>query len=683
MIYLIQSFFYVFVFFLFFSTLQAQNIVSDSLKKAIKKNYATDCRHLFDVLEYQINQKDTNIVREYLFELLTFFENKKFEKGICNVYILQSSTFNSTNGSKSLMYLEKALRIADKNNFYEEKTIILCNKGSLYAYEYYSPEKGLPFILEGLNIATKYQLKSMMINLRQRLIAVLYTAQHYTKTRDYCFELMNTYPKEINLTQKMSLYNTIGLTYQRQKKNSQALYYFNKCIDLAIQHNNKAWIGIARGNIGRGYEIEKKYKEAIKAYEIDIEYSMLTRQWGSAFVATQRLMICYKKTEQSQKALKMIALTDSIRRKDFSYNMKFQLLESEAMLEYYLLDKNIEKVWQYKSTIQQLQDSIQQGKRTEQIEKILSSFEIGLKEEKIKELEKSQEKQYIINQQKNLFIIGLFIFSSISIIFSSILYALYHKNRKLNKNLQTKNQQIETQTEDLKKTNFAKDKLFSIISHDFRNPLANLGSLLKLFNDGHITDKELRHFTKDFQQRAETTLVFIDNLLYWARNQMHGLEAIQKKCNLKETIDEIVYLLTTQFENKSLIIENKSNPTLFLWVDDDMLRLIIRNLLTNAAKFSFHKGKITIDTQEKENSVVCSIQDEGIGMTEEQQDKLFKYDSFNSTLGTNHEKGTGLGLILCYDFIQINKGDFKFVSEPNKGTTFYFELPKYKQTEQV
>ena len=234
--------------------------------------------------------------------------------------------------------------------------------------------------------------------------------------------------------------------------------------------------------------------------------------------------------------------------------------------------------------------------------------------------------------------------------------------------------QLTTKSEELEDLNKLKDKLLSIVSHDFRSPLNSLRGTLTLFLKGAISNKELNMLTEDLVEKLDNTYNLLENLLNWAKSQMQGMKVYAKKVNLKTITEDCVGLLSPIADKKLVKIVNNINTPISAFADNEMVKLVIRNLMSNAIKFTTAGNKIILEAKPDKDFVTVSIKDNGTGISNENQDKLFKLESF-STRGTSNESGMGLGLLLCKDFVDKNGGKIWFESELEKGSTFYFTLP--------
>ena len=231
-------------------------------------------------------------------------------------------------------------------------------------------------------------------------------------------------------------------------------------------------------------------------------------------------------------------------------------------------------------------------------------------------------------------------------------------------------------TEELRKSNAMKDKLFSIIAHDLRGPVGNLGTSLDVLIDNFdYFDKEvLFENLNELKKSASRAYELLQNLLKWSRSQSNTIEFSPLKFKLKKLVDDNIELLSGMSSEKSIRFETSVDGEIFIQADINMLRTILRNLF-NALKFSFPDSTIFVSAVKKENMVEVSVKDNGVGIEKENMAKLFVPHEHFTTYGTKNEKGTGIGLNLCKDFVERNGGKIYVESEAGKGTKFIFTVP--------
>ncbi|MDR1673438.1 MAG: HAMP domain-containing histidine kinase [Bacteroidales bacterium] len=236
-------------------------------------------------------------------------------------------------------------------------------------------------------------------------------------------------------------------------------------------------------------------------------------------------------------------------------------------------------------------------------------------------------------------------------------------------------EQLLQSNEDLKRNNIVKDKLLSIISHDLRSPVSSLQALLNIFHANNIARKDLVDFFGKLLVRVENISIMLENLLRWSNYQLNDIQPIFNEVNIQEIMDDSINFYRMQAEQKRIAIGSSHKTVERVNADVEMLKIILRNLISNALKFTREGGSIMVNAVRKDNEVVVSVEDTGIGISPENQEKMFNTSSCFTTIGTAKEKGTGFGLLLCRDFVEHNRGKLWLESEEGKGTTFYFSIP--------
>ncbi len=229
----------------------------------------------------------------------------------------------------------------------------------------------------------------------------------------------------------------------------------------------------------------------------------------------------------------------------------------------------------------------------------------------------------------------------------------------------------------LKELNATKDKFFSIVAHDLRSPFNSILGFSKLLIE-NIKDFEVAESEKYLgfiNSSTKNTLILLDNLLNWAKSQTGQLSFKPEKIILSEIVLEIIELKKLLAKAKNISLHYSTSDKFEVYADKNMLRVVLRNLISNAIKFTKPEGNINVFAILEQNQVEISISDNGVGMNEATQNKLFKLDTNTSTSGTANEIGSGLGLILCKEFVEKLGGNIWVESEIRKGSTFSFTIP--------
>lgn len=241
-----------------------------------------------------------------------------------------------------------------------------------------------------------------------------------------------------------------------------------------------------------------------------------------------------------------------------------------------------------------------------------------------------------------------------------------------------KNEQILVNSEkELRELNAMKDKLFSIISHDLKNPMNTIINFSKLINRNFETydQEKIKKFNRFIHDSAASIHVLLENLLIWSHNQRQKPTLKAEQINVHAICNHALQLFTSMASQKHLQLQNSISPESTCFADKEMISTVIRNLVGNAIKFTNNNGRIAINATQDDDVLVVSVSDTGVGMDSETLENLFHPGPSLSTEGTAGETGNGLGLLICKEFIEKNNGKLWVESEPGKGTIFYFSLP--------
>jgi signal transduction histidine kinase len=285
-------------------------------------------------------------------------------------------------------------------------------------------------------------------------------------------------------------------------------------------------------------------------------------------------------------------------------------------------------------------------------------------ENELKKAEISKQKT-----QRNLLLIVAFVILTSLV----MMYILYKQKARTNRI-------INLQKAELEKLNKTRNRFFSIISHDLKNSFTSLQMGTEMLSDlSDMDEEEISLIASELNKNVDNNFKLMENLLEWSRIQIGRIKHEPEELDTAELIRDIIELVKMKSEEKKLeiICEIQENSTVY--ADKNMMFSVIQNLLTNAIKFSDENGKIIIKTAEKGDKTEITISDNGRGITEQNLTKLFKVDEIVTTTGTGGEQGTGLGLILCKEFVEKNNGEISVESKIGKGTKVTITLRKFQQ----
>ena len=614
--------------------------------------------------------------------------------------------------AKAVNYLSDALQMARKTKYKKGIATSLKNYGVLYEYsgEY---KIAISFYEDALELFSQIDDKEGMADAHNNFGVIYYLQGIYDKALHSYLEAEKIYPKSVNSEFYSKILNNIGLIYDKQKQFDNALHYYTDALKIRLQTGNKTKISSVYNNIGLLYQGKHQLDSALHYHQLALQlreetgdikdqgaslnnmadiYLLQGRKKVALTTFNNALQLKEKsgdKRGQSFSLLgiaatynqmqnypmaveagnKALAIARSLDLREHLVNVLATLSETyEALGNYKVANELIHEALLYKDSIYQEEQLLNMAEmavsfdlKKSQLEKKELTKDVQLKDVELASSNNAVKKQNII-----IFIVSIALLVLISLLF---------KLRKTIKERDRINLQLKKSSQNLDESNKIKDKLLSIISHDYRGPLASVKSTLGLFEEGLISPEEEKNIVQTVQNEIDHTLNLLDNMLIWANTQLNGIEVNKEAFMLTECIDTTVNLMLPQAEHKGIKIQLGNSDMAKVFADKEMVTLVLRNLISNAIKFSKKSDSISILCIQKEQLAEVHVKDTGIGMSAEKREELFKFENAQSTYGTNNEKGVGLGLSLCKDFIHKNGGGLYLSSEEGKGSDFYFTLP--------
>jgi signal transduction histidine kinase/tetratricopeptide (TPR) repeat protein len=612
---------------------------------------------------------------------------------------------------ESTKYLDEAEKIATGKNWNWAKALVFSNRGTLadtrgdYSNSLEFGNKSLELDLHGGDsaaICTSYiNVGNAYTELGQYEESYFYTQKAYQIA-----DALND-----TLSMAISMHN-LAVLYSNLNRLDLALVHFKKAVELSAAANDDQGPTYNNHETGRAYlkagdakkalpllmealqgakslglddQLPKIYQSIAQSYSLSKDYKTCLLYSDSAITAYQmighefgqaksnldksRVYLAQGKfKEAAQLATTSLAKASAL---------KAQVLEFEC---HKLLSECAEKQGDFKQALlhnkraQQTRDSLT---NVDMMSKVFENeFEMRSqrKDEQIANLNQQKEQSASeIKRQEFLRNIFAVVFA-LTIV---LLYSVYRSGRRkveMNDLLLQHQAEIEKRTQELEELNKVKDKFFSIISHDLRSPINSLAGLLDLMEKNEIKADELPSLTVEMRKQFNHTKNLINNLLDWTLLQMNKVSIKKEKIALKTLIDGNIKLLSSM-SSKKTIFSNEVNESLTAFADQNMINLVFRNLILNGIKFTESNGTIKISAIQDDKQITVSVKDNGVGIAPEIQNVLFDKTTGYSTRGTANEKGTGLGLILCKEFVERNGGKIWLESELGKGSTFFVTIP--------
>lgn len=646
------------------------------------KMVAEECEAILNIGEiiYKKGEYDLALTHFQKAQLLAIKNKLENEESFALYHI---GKYHQTKGNfdQAKLYYHKSLNIAKKNKNEKHLALVLPSMGKYYMSEG-KLNVALSLYQEAFHISTRLNDQLLSADICNHLGGLYLELKESAKAMAYHrqalqYRLKMNYPGELAKS-----YNNIGKIHLSLRDLDSAEYYFSKSLKLCKETDYKKGMVKALTNLGEVYRLNNQLNRALGyLYE---SFEMANSLGYDNGIAEASLDIgevfSVRKNIDSAKAYYTIAL-----HKFGKTNYNEDLLRVyNGLYNCYLSKSDYKTALTYHEYVLNTEKKLLDVENKRQLAIVNISFDTERKEQDYKVLLKDNELKASLIKSKNTFIWLIIAVLSFTILLCLYVYNRFYVKKKANQKLEELNFTITNQNIQLKKLNNdiesvskEKDKLFTIISHELRNPLYWLQNLTEVLSRKHNTmsaDK-ISKTLSSMDESAKNVYHLMDNLLYWSRSKLNRVHAKKLSHHLFTLISETTRIYETFLKQKEITLHINIPKDIYIHADADLFACVIRNLISNAIKYTPNGGSITFQHQLSKYSVTLMISDSGKGMTQEELKSLFSFNNSISMPGLMQEKGSGLGLKLCKDFVEMNEGEIWADSIPGIGTQFSFTVP--------
>lgn len=510
------------------------------------------------------------------------------------------------------------------------------------------------------------------------IAAIFYHQRNYQKALEYFERSYQIDEAKGDVKGMASTLNNMAIANNSLGNYKAALDFYGESIELKEQLQDTMGIATSLNNMGLVYFKVGDYERAIKLYKESLEtIDKLENNWKKANT-NGNLARAYLKKGEPQKALFYADNALILAKKDGSKHLIFECYMTLESIYYELgWYKDAYKALSYKYSYH---DSIFSVDKDAMLTDLRVKYEMEQKEKENEVLKQEKATQKVVIRNQIIIGIAIIVVLFLVLFIAFILYISNLQRKDALSKMSLQKEELDLQKNELERLDLIKSKLFSIISHELRGPLNSLSGTISLLQQKRLTREELSKIADEVQVRLHQTNSFLNNLLMWAKSQMGGISGKPESFDVKLLVMANVALLDDMASKKGVRIENAILSEQYVYADYTMIELVIRNLISNAIKFTRQGDVITISAHEEKDQLVLEVCDTGIGISKENQEKLFSLDTF-TTQGTAQEMGTGLGLMLCKNFVEANQGKIWLRSKLGNGSAFYISLPYGKVTQ--
>ncbi|MEO8795589.1 MAG: ATP-binding protein [Daejeonella sp.] len=463
------------------------------------------------------------------------------------------------------------------------------------------------------------------------------------------------------------LLGNIGNNYEALGQLDTAYFYYQKMLALALLKENRDLLGNSYSNLA-SYELKKgRYRQAIQLAERVMEVHKTNENHPNQELSDINMILgkAYFQLGNYDKSQKFFEISNNIAKR-----VEYSEIIIENYHNFYQLDSirgDSKSALNNFLKYSELRDSLTNANKNKRIAFYQIKFQSEKSEAENQKLRKEEEKNkaYISSQKTRVItlVVSLIV----------ILIAVFILSR-VNRRMESKNKIINQQNKNLEEANLVKNTLFSVIAHDLRTPFSHIIPMLEMIENDQMDQSDFKELVPLIKVNFLDNLLLVDNLLLWAKSQLDGFKVKPVVFNVHELGQELTVFFKEFSSQKNIVIENRLDSNLEIFADRETIKIVLRNLISNAIKFTREGGIIQLSNKESDKEAIISIKDSGIGIKRDDLGKLFSFTNY-TTLGTSNEKGTGMGLKICKDFIELNKGSISVDSTENVGTTFSILLP--------
>ncbi|PTN08532.1 tetratricopeptide repeat protein [Mangrovibacterium marinum] len=577
---------------------------------------------------------------------------------------------------KALELFREALTIAEKIDAVEAQASIELNIGAALTTQG-DRTNGLLYLFKALKYYENRGDHPTLARILNNIAVNYHYWKDYNRALDYYLKTLEAYQSMDDRAGQIIVLNNIGEIYKDKREFAKAVDFFDRVVqvadssELSTFYKAYGWVGLAEAYMEMG-EFEKSSVNVSQALAV---FEKVKMQEGIATANLIRAQLSLKNNQpeaglvQVNRCLEIAQASGVVDLEQKAYRVRAQIykMQNRFKLAYDDVDR-------YAT----MSDTLYRTEIAEKFADIRAAIEITKKQNEIELLQMDNQIMDLkIKRQHSSTVILMLIVLSLFVV-SLVMFGYLKSRKRVNELLTEKNSKIRIQHEELMKVNETKDKFMSIIGHDLRNPIGAFKDVISQLADfpEMFTDELRQQIVKELREEAESTYFLLDNLLSWAKNQKDAISFKPEKLDLRRVVKSNIQLNNRLLEAKSIAFTSDLEGELLALADHNMVNLVLRNLISNAIKFTNDGGQIQIVGREEQNLLVISVKDNGVGIAEEDLPLVFDPVRHLSTYGTKHEKGSGLGLLLCKEFVEINGGTITVDSHKGVGSTFTFTLQK-------
>jgi two-component system, sensor histidine kinase and response regulator len=607
-------------------------------------------------------------------ESISIFKEINDKAGLSKCYTLYGRFYFLLDDYKlALNYLNQSLTISKHINNEANMADCYKNFGIVYFGEGQS-STALDYYYKALTMQIKLQNKTATADVYNDIGLVLQGMEMYPSALADFKKALGIYKDTKDLSGVGTAYVNIGEVFLNRQNYDRAIVYLNEALAIEQKLDDKEGITSVNTDLGLCYANKGQYDVALNylnnslktAQDYKIAYNEANALIG--FATVYNMQREYKKAYQY--AVNGEKLAVELGNLTIRANAALQLHNAfSGMIDY---EHAYKMLLQYNN----LKDSLHNNESIQKLTSYNMALDFDQKQHQLEYLQREKDDLYTQRIEQQRLVLGFLMILILAMIAISVIYYLQKiKQQKVNELVLQQKTDLDEQAQKLNNLNSLKDRLISILAHDLRAPLSTLRGLFSLLQDETISPAQMLEMIPAVLKKLEYTSDFLDTLLFWINSQVDDDESSARSFRIREIVEFEIENYTEQAAIKGITLIDNVPDGLIACADPNSMRIVIRNLVTNAIKFSGYNDRIEISARRfDEDNHLISVRDTGNGMNDEQLNKIFK-TKVNSEVGTNNETGTGMGMLFCKDLVEKSNGKIWVTSKLGVGTEFLFTMP--------
>jgi two-component system sensor histidine kinase/response regulator len=496
-------------------------------------------------------------------------------------------------------------------------------------------------------------------------------AKNFDEAKMYYEKTLQLGKDSLDHRTRINCLNGFGLIHQHQGEFDKARRAFRTAYKVAESYNDRVWMGILAGNIGGVHMSLASYDSSLYYYFKNLGLVRNTLEFENEIEAYSQLgRIFLLKSDFEKAKLYLDSACSIVRERKIKFTDFFNPMDhiNKNYADMYAAMGDFKLAYDYYQKYHDVAVEKQTNVNGHSLKYLQSEFAFKQKTNEVDMLKKINEANILLIKQQRFIGTAFVIIIMLLGVWAYNAYKTGQQRKTLNKELHKSNLE-------LARLNAVKDRLFSVISHDLRSPIATLKSILTFLRNGHLREDEAKDLYARLNNQLQACGNVLENLLQWAKTELTSRKSGAEKVILADVVNEVALQLKDDIEEKKIQLRNELNFQLIALADKIQVEIILRNLMANAVKFTSSGGQVKIAGKVNEHSIEVCVEDNGLGMHEEEVKNLFHPGKHFSTRGTNQETGSGIGLLITKEMISKNGGNIWVSSRKHEGTIFTFTLP--------